>query len=598
MTGLQDLPAELISQILSSFVPRASPQWEIWDEFRTGQLRTGLDLEDVYDDESPKSLYNMCLVSKQLREIAQPLLLSNFVDEGTMGDIEETVRIAECLHRHPELGQFVQDFTIRGEVLFDDELADEDDLEISEEQIELLTTAIRALGLGAEEEKWISAVQNCNKYSDIPVYAALIFNKTPNLRHLVMPGTISSVNPFPELFRQNPSFLHRLEKFGLEGQRPADGYDYASYQEFFALPNLKIVMFENGDLQSKTCPPWEPKTFNIEELVFRDSVIDAVSLGRLTGACKNLKVFLLDNFKSYQEWIDHPNGGSVFNAAEAHQALLSHKNTLEYLRIEFARGAYDLHNWQQFLSSRPKIGSLREFTALSDIRLQQAIVPVHPQFPPTLKRLYITDCNSSVINLVRNIARDCRKGLYPDFVEFRMLAVDVTRPIQLPGQTIPDGQTPEEAHQSLADLFKGTKVDFFIMPFEVPDMDELMDGYGDEEDWEDVEEEGDDDEDDDDDMDDVGGFGGFYGSDEEMAYDSEGYEIEDPFMDALRAARMGGGRRSGGGARRGGGRARQGGGVIRGPNGPMPERLLQQFMQRAMQDPDFAPFHPSSGGGL
>ncbi|KAJ5712425.1 hypothetical protein N7493_008893 [Penicillium malachiteum] len=576
MPGLQDLPAELIRHILSSFVPRASPQWEVWNEFRTGQLRTDLDLEDDYDDESTDSLYKMCLVSKQFRDIAQPLLLSNFVDESGMGDIEETVRLAECLHRHPDLGQFVQDFTIMGQILFDPEIADEDDLEISEEQIRLLTTAIKALGLGAEEEKWISAVQNCNKYSDIPVYAGLIFNKTPNLRRVVMPGTISSVNPFPELFRQNPSFLHRLEKLGLQGQKPADGYDYASYSEFFALPSLKIIMFDNGNLQGRTCPSWEPKTFNIEELIFRDSVIDAVSLGRLTCACKNLKVFVLDNFEANAEWVDHPNGGSVFNAAEAVQALLPHKDTLEYLRIEFARGSYDLHNWQRFLSSCAKIGSLREFTALSDIRLQQAIVPVHPQFPPTLKRLYISDCNSSVINLVRNIAKDCRKGLYPDFVEFRMLAVDITQPIQLPGQRIPDGQTAEQAHQSLVDLFKGTKVNFLIMPFEMPDMDDYEDGEG----WED------DDDDDNDDDDDIDGFG----FDDDIAYDSEGNEIEDPFMDALRAARAGG-------ARRGGGRSRRGGGGIGGPNSPMPEGLLQYFMQRAMQDPDFAPFHPSSGGG-
>ncbi|KAJ5715894.1 uncharacterized protein N7483_013075 [Penicillium malachiteum] len=584
MPSLQDLPAELHRQILSTFVPRASPQWEVWNQFRTGQLGTGPDLEDAYDHESPESLYNMCLVSKQFLAIAQPLLWSNFVDEGTLGDIEETVRIADNLYRYPELGQFVQDFTISGPILFNPEIADEDDLEISEDQIQRLTTAIQALSLGAEEDKWISAVQNCDKYSDIPVWAALVFNKTPNLRRVVMPGTISSVNPFPELFRRNPSFLRMLEKLGLEGQKPADGYDYASYNEFFALPNLKIVMFENGDLQSRTCPSWEPKTFNIEELVFRDSVIDAVSLSRLAGACKKLKVFLLDNFKAHEEWINHPNGGSVFNAAEAYQALLPHKETLEHLRIEFARGVYDLQDWQRFVSSRAKIGSLREFSALNDIRLQQAIVPVHPQFPATLKRLYITDCNSSVIDLVRNIARDCRKGLYPDFVEFRMLAVDITQPILLPGQSIPDGQTPEQAHQSLVDLFKGTNVDFFIAPFEMPDMDELMGGYGDDDD----DEEGWEDEDEDDDDDDEHAIDGFDGFDDDVAYDSEGNQIKDPFMDALRAARRG---RAG----RGGSRATRDG-VIRGPNGPMPEGLLNYFMQQAMQDPEFLRLHPPSGG--
>ncbi|KAJ5755448.1 hypothetical protein N7533_004991 [Penicillium manginii] len=577
MPGLEDIPAELLRHVLSFFVLPASPQWEIWNEFRTGQLKADPNEEDEDDYESLDSLYSMCLVSKKFRDIAQPLLLANFTDDGALGSIEETVRFANCLSGNSDLGQFVQDITIGSPIMFDPEISD-GDFEVSEEQIQLLTTAIKALGLGAEEDKWISAVKNCDKYRDIPVYAALILNKTPNLRHLVMPGTLSSVNPFPELFRRNPSFLRRLEKFGMEGQRPAEGYDYASYADFFALPSLKIVMFENGDLQSRTCPStWEPRTFNIEELIFRDSMIDAVSLGRLTGACKNLKVFLLNNFDAHTEPIDHPNGASLFNAADAHKALLPHKDTLEHLRIEFPRGVRDLMDWQRFLSSRAKIGSLREFSVLSDIHLQQAIVPVHPQFPPTLKRLFITDCNSSVINLVKNIAKDCRKGLYPDLVEFRMLSVDITQPVQLPGQRIPENKTPEQAHQSLVDLFKDTKVEFCIAPFNQPSMDEmLMDAYGG-------------DYDDDEDWDDDGEF------DENILYDHDpasGLEIEDPIRDALRdsmrAARLGGAGRGGGGA--------GGGGGIGGPNGPMPPGLLEYFMQRAMQDPDFAHLHRPSGG--
>lgn len=552
MPGLEDLPAGLIKQILTCFVPRESPQWEIWDEFRTGQLKpvSGDEDEDDsgYDDESLQSLYNMCLMSKKYRDISQPLLFSNFVDDGILGDLEETVRFASCLYRSPELGQFVQDITIGSPIMFDPELADEDNYEVSEEQIQLFATEIKALGLGDEEDKWISSIKTCDKFSDIPVLAALVLNKSPNIRRLAIPGTISSVNPFPALFRQNPLFLRKLEKFYLEGQKQADGYDYASYHKFFALPRLKIIMFENGDLQSRTCPStWEPRSLSIEELIFRDSVIDAVSLSRLTGACTNLKVFLLDNFKAHQEWVDHPNGGSLFNAADAHQALLAHKDTLEYMRIEFSRGESDRRDWQRFLSSRAKMGSLREFSVLSDIRLQQAIVPAHPQFPPTLKRLYITDCNSSVINLVKNIAKDTKKGLYPDFEEFRMLAVDITQPIQLPGQRVLEGKTPAQAHQSLVDLFKGTKVDFFIGPFEMPSMEELVDGY-------------------DDDDDDDNGF------------DDEGGEINEEVMDALRGARLGG---AGGG---GGGH-----------NGPMPPGLLEYFMQRAMQDPDFAHLRPPSG---
>lgn len=361
------------------------------------------------------------------------------------------------------------------------------------------------------------------------------------------------MNPFPKLLRHNPSFLRKLDSLCLRGLHENDGYDIASYQDILALPSLRTIFFLNGDLQSKTCPStWDDGTLNIEELVFSGCVIDAASLDKLARACKKLTAFSIDDFEPDEEWMNNIDRGSLFNAADAHKALSRHKDTLEYLRINFPRKERDLQNWQRFLSSRVKMGSLREFPVLQAIHLQQAIIPVHPEFSPALKRLLITDCNSSVINLVKNIAKDCKKGLYPDFANFRMLAIDITQPIQLPGQIIPKGKTPEQAHMSLVDLFKGTNVEFFIAPLVIPSYEELMDDYDDEED-------------DDFDYDDI-------------PYDSEGDEIEDPIMDILRRARE---RGPAPGAD--------------GPNGPMLPALLEYFMRRAMQDPDFAHLRPPSG---
>ncbi|KAJ5736061.1 uncharacterized protein N7483_001186 [Penicillium malachiteum] len=250
--------------------------------------------------------------------------------------------------------------------------------------------------------------------------------------------------------------------------------------------------------------------------------------------------------------------GSQFNAAHAREALMTHKDTLEYLHLGFIREPSDLRDWQRFLSSRIKMGPLRDFTALQELHLHQAIVSVNPQLAPALRSLTVGDCNSPVINLVKNIAKECRKGSYPDLVNFRMISVDITQPIQLPGQIIPKGKTPEQAHQTLVDLFKGTKVNFLLGPYAKTGRGGLM---------------GDDDDDDDDEYD--------Y-DDDKFAYDYEGYEIEDPFMHAMRATRAGG--VGVGGRGRGGG------------NGPMPAGFLEYFMQRAMQDPDFAHLHPSAAG--
>ncbi|KAJ6004892.1 hypothetical protein N7540_012691 [Penicillium herquei] len=556
MLNLQDLPDELVKHILSSFIPRRAPQWDLWEVTQFKNSSTKKKNSSKQDDEDGyMTLYNMCLVSKRFRDIAQSLLCFEFVDDGILGNVQDTVRFARTLYTHPYLGQFVHNITIEGPLMFDQPENNDEIADIASSDIELFTKAIKDLKLGDKEDDWISKMRK----GDLSVFAALVVNIAPNVRRLILPGGLFSMNAFSDLLPQNPSFLEKLEAICLVGKDENSGYDIASYHELLSLPSLKLSIVEYGDLQSTTFPStWESGTLSMEELVFRGCSIDAASLKKLTHACKKLRAFAFDNFDdNLGQREPDTYRGSQFNAANAREALMTHKDTLEYLHLGFIREPSDLRDWQRFLSSRIKIGPLRDFTALQELHLHQAIVSVNPQLPPALRSLTIGDCNSSVINLVKNIAKECRKGSHPDFVNFRMISVDITQPIQLPGQIIPKGKTPEQAHQTLVDLFKGTKVDFLLGPYAKTGRGAFMD----------------DDDDDEYDYD-----------DDDFAYDSEGFEMEDPFMDAMRAARAAGG----GGRGRGGGRG--------GSNGPMPPGLLEYFMQRAMQDPDFAHLQPSAAG--
>ncbi|KAJ5609181.1 hypothetical protein N7528_009748 [Penicillium herquei] len=552
MPNLQDLPDELVKHILSSFIPRRAPQWDLWEvtQFRNwdspGTNKKNSSKQDA--DDGYMTLYNMCLVSKRFRDIAQSLLCFEFVDDGILGNVQDTVRFARTLYTHPYLGQFVHNITIEGPMMFGQPENDEEEIaEIAPSDIELFTKAIKDLHLGDKEDEWISDM----RLGDLSVMAALVINQTPNVRRLILPGGLFSMDAFSELF---PGTLHYWGSL----KPSVCGYDIASYHKLLSLPNLKLSILEYGDLQNTTFPSeWESGTLNIEDMVFRGCGIDAASLKKLSCACKKLRAFSFDNFDdNLGQREPDTYRGSQFNAANAREALMTHKDTLEYLHLGFIREPSDLRDWQRFLSSRIKTGPLSDFTALQELHLHQAVVSVHAQLPPAIRSLALGDCNSSVINLLKNIAKDCRKGLYPDFVNFRMRSVDITQPIQLPGQIIPQGKTPQQAHQTLVDLFKGTNVDFLLGPYATIGTGAFTDDH--------------DDDGDDYDFD-----------DDDLAYDSEGYEMDDPFMDAMRAARAAGG---GGGDGRGGG------------NGPMPAELLEFFMQRAMQDPDFAHLNLSGGG--
>ncbi|KAL3470093.1 hypothetical protein BJX99DRAFT_264530 [Aspergillus californicus] len=99
--------------------------------------------------------------------------------------------------------------------------------------------------------------------------------------------------------------------------------------------------------------------------------------------------------------------------------------------------------------------SLRDFTALETVIIQHALVP------PSLQLLSPRDRLQH--------RQGYAKGLYPNLVEFKILAIDRTRPIKLAGQKVPPGTPPVEMFMSLKDLFKGTKVDFEIDPHKMPD---------------------------------------------------------------------------------------------------------------------------------
>lgn len=167
-----------------------------------------------------------------------------------------------------------------------------------------------------------------------------------------------------------------------------------------------------------------------------------------------------------------------FTPAEALEAARLHKNTLDHFHVELARSPSVLNDIQRYLSSRTKFGSFREFTALETMMVPHAYLPVHPELPRSLKEIEITDCNSSIQNMAQNIAKDARKGLYPELRDVRVLTMDVREPIKLPGGRIPPGKTPEACFLGLRELFKGTKVDFNISPY-------VLEPYGDDEDYDD-----------------------------------------------------------------------------------------------------------------
>ncbi|KUM61839.1 hypothetical protein ACN42_g5278 [Penicillium freii] len=537
MARFESLPIELVHLIVSFLVP-PEDDLDLLSGAQTTKAKDGhtkkLDDDEYEDDEYEddeydgiETLCNVCLVSRQFREVAQPLLFRELYDDGLAGDLTPSIPFTKAICRRPDLGKHVHQITI---LPLSFHLGNLDSLAV--EDSEFFKGIIKDLQLADEEETWISAM---NK-GDINIFIALLANKTPNVRGIHLPVRKFPIQPFIQLFHRNPEFLSNLESVWIESDDELSGFDIASYEKFLTLPKVTLSTFEYGDLFDTSFPStWLPGTLETQELAFHHCHIDAGALKKLMQACKKLKAFTYNNFSLDPNDRRIMRTGTVpeFNAKEAHEAALIHKDTLELFHLEYSMELPGVDDIEQLVSSHVKVGSFRDFSVLETILIPHASLPPHPQFPSSLETLHITDCNSSIRELTQNIATDCKNGLYPKLTNVKVFAIDITQPIKLPGQRVPEGKTPEQCFLALKEMFKGTNVNFQILPYELPDFDD----YGD--------------------LDDLDDY------DEDLGYEED--FIEPGFDDfPLEADR---------------------------DMGSIPPRILDLLMQRAMMDPEFAHLH-------
>lgn len=471
MVHLQSLPTELLDRILS-FLADSS----------------GESLGKEHHCCGTADLYNACLVSQQFRNLAQPLLFRNFNADDTDDPLNLLIRFTKCVYLRPALGEHLRTLSIaaldNGDFYGEPELAPElvdmiPGPQVDPEDLKFVQKSIRDLDLGDLEKQWLKALES---WQFSPV-VALLAHRTPNLRALRMPHDPVIRDALTSLCRRDEKFLPNLDRLWMICYEPLEtGYDIGSYNDVLSLRKITSPTFEFADLPGKTFPSsWKPGTLAFEELAFNHCRIDALGINKLMQACKRVKSFIYQNFALTQddardEALELPE----FNAAEVHAAVLPHRDSLEHFHLEYLREPWETPTpdaYREYCECCVKLPSFQNFPVLETIIIQHALLPDFPRFPPSLQRLDITDCNSSIRDMATDIASDCKRGKYPRLTDFKVLTTDITKPIKLPGQIVPPGMTPAQCFRSLQDLFKGTSVDFQIFPYDIPDP--LDDGYDD-----------------------------------------------------------------------------------------------------------------------
>ncbi|KAL2793509.1 hypothetical protein BJX66DRAFT_338825 [Aspergillus keveii] len=385
---------------------------------------------------------------------------------------------AKALCLNPDLGKYVRVIEIQTYAL----AGPRDTTVLGPDLHTVLGAALLGLPLHTEErEAWKSALMQC----DISVPLALIATKAPFLRVLRTSHRQEILDRLFALRESDPSILSGLEQLhvGLERHEVLD-YDIIKYSYLFDLPSLREYSFQEGNIYGHDCPStWTLGSLKPQELALIHCECDASGIEKLVKACKTLTAFTFQNFQA--------RGGSVNNhgpypqeptAVDIHEALLSHRETLRILQLDFWRKpsiTHRTHSYQRFYSRRVKLPSRRNFPVLERIEIQHSLLPEAPEFSPALKSLHITDCDLPIWDMVANIARDCIKSQYPHFTDFLITSFDDTRLIGLSTEAhgLSAHTTPDLDYQSTRLLFEGTSVHFRIVPYDVDTVRAYLHGF-------------------------------------------------------------------------------------------------------------------------
>ncbi|RAK84184.1 hypothetical protein BO79DRAFT_232567 [Aspergillus costaricaensis CBS 115574] len=489
MVRIQDLPQELLLQIFSSVAHSnpSNPQDQttrFFDESTKTQSQQPPadrlfprppwvaeyedDETDETDEEIPGDngkggsaqiqeiidLYNLCRVCHLFRELAQPLLFEHVDLSGFPGDLRNLVSLTRTVLRRPSLGEHIRSLPVLPD--HDHHVFHQSPQPLTANDRKLFTSSIRDLRLDKEDERdWMSVLKE--EEFDYSLMVVLLILKAPNLRMLTLAG----------------------------GDDLLKGYPLAFYEEMISRLQLRLIDIEEAHLSDDLFPAcWTPQSLTMNRIGLHLCHIDAPSVTKLLRACRTVTSFTYDNFTTDPE--DQPHNLRPVReptAPELSAALLPHKDSLEGLTMTWNREPWERENIQDYVARQAKIGSLRDFSVLRRLTVQQAFLPPQPQFPPTLEELTVEDCNIPVRGLAEHLAQERRQGRLPALKSVKMLAVDITDPVKLPGQQIPFGQTPEQCYTTIKDLFKDTSVDFTILPY--PDCPQNIAGDSDLDDYSD-----------------------------------------------------------------------------------------------------------------
>jgi hypothetical protein len=327
----------------------------------------------IYDSQS---LLNVCLQSSFFKQVAEPILYSNFSgpDGNEFGKTKRTRDFHVAILRRPELAQHVRSMSIQAHWTQVGSCPVEELERFKSKELALLFPAAQRRPTSSTYRNWLREVHEGPE-------EVLLLTGVPKLERLHLGMGWYPVHHFEEVFslacRENVDFLKRLRVLKISYRAYGRGLNLSNFLPLLLLPQLKTleacyVSIELDDERQRDTVynaradvplkySYLPNSLYFEKLKLYESAICGPAISKILLACRALVSFQYSNGSPGR-------GYEQFSPPQLFLGLKKHSETLEELRL------VDLSAAIIGAEKDHMLGSLTGFTKLKSVGAEQTVL--------------------------------------------------------------------------------------------------------------------------------------------------------------------------------------------------------------------------------
>jgi hypothetical protein len=329
--SLMDMPDELLLQIIGYLhvIRSDQPQsqaFKLKEEELVRQCENGV---------RQKTLHALCLTSRSLKRISEPILYSAFLGSTTWHGYDQIRSFQKTILMRRELAARVQYVENRLSDYLGNGLRDDLELFGAMEMVEGYFSKLASIIILAGNTEHLSVVSL--ETLEVSLWSKLVQNEVPSL---------IAYHGFPKL--QTICLQIQTSDCGLSDRA---ALFHRICDDLTKVPTLRLLR-ASGVVGSTLYRSFTGMFENLDTMEIYDCILDFEEVEQLISACKELKHFTC-------QWVYLDSG----QPSDLFPKLLLHKDSLESLHIDL-RESRDRHEWA--LGPQP-LGSFQEFSVLKSI---------------------------------------------------------------------------------------------------------------------------------------------------------------------------------------------------------------------------------------